>query len=188
MPLNRNIARLVFLVVALGAGLSAQAEKGDRSKPVNLDADKVVYDDAKKTSLFEGKVVLTQGSIRIQADKILVKQDKNGFSYATANGSPVSFKQKLEGSSEFIEGYGERLEFDSRSDTVQLFDKAFIKRGQDELRGNYISYNSRTEVFKVEGGSPTTASGTATAPSGRVHVIIQPKNVEADDAPAAPKQ
>jgi lipopolysaccharide export system protein LptA len=185
MPHNHKIATVFLLSIVMCGASVAYAEKADRSKPVNLDADKVVYDDAKKTSLFEGKVVLTQGSIRIQADKILVKQDKNGFSYATANGSPVSFKQKLEGSSDFIEGYGERLEFDSKSDTVQLFDRAFIKRGQDELRGNYISYNSRSEVFKVEGGSP---AASATTTPGRVHVIIQPKNIEPEDAPTTPKQ
>ncbi len=189
---NSTISAMIIVSIAAAccAATLAHAEKADRRKPVTLDADKVVFDDAKKISTFEGKVQLTQGTIRIQADRIEVKQDKNGFSFATAKGSPVSFKQKLEGSTEYIEGYGERLEFDSKSDTVQLFDNAFIKRGQDELRGNYISYNSRSEAFKVDGGTPANAPAGTTTKGGRVHIVITPKNIDPDDEPAtpAPKQ
>jgi lipopolysaccharide export system protein LptA len=183
MSCNHN--KILFLcILALSAG-QASAEKSDRNKPVDLSADKAEYDGLNKTGLYEGNVVLTQGSIRIQADKVVVKADKRGTTFATASGSPVSFRQKLDGSNDFIEGYGERLEFDTKSDTVQLIDRAFIKRGQDELRGNYISYNSRTEVFRVDGRNNNSSSAAPVA-GGRVHVIIQPKNTEADDAADAP--
>ncbi|MGB9151331.1 MAG: lipopolysaccharide transport periplasmic protein LptA [Burkholderiales bacterium] len=183
MPFNRN--RILLLVPLILMGGQAVAEKADRTKPVDLSADKAEYDGLNKTGLYEGNVLLTQGTIRIQADKVVVKSDKRGTTFATATGSPVSFRQKLDGSEDFIEGYGERLDFDTKSDTVQLIDRAFIKRGQDELRGNYISYNSRTEVFRVDGRSSSTGSAAPTG-SGRVHVIIQPKNSEPDDASAAP--
>jgi lipopolysaccharide export system protein LptA len=186
MPCNLKNIFLISLLALFA--VDASAEKADRSKPVDLSADKAEYDGLNKTGLYEGNVILTQGTIRIQAEKIVVKADKRGTTFATASGSPVSFRQKLDGSNDFIEGYGERLEFDTKSDTVQLIDRAFIKRGQDELRGNYISYNSRTEVFKVDGrnNNPNAAAPTT---GGRVHVIIQPKNTETDDADApAPKQ
>ncbi len=183
MPCNLKTI-FILSVLTLFAGHAA-AEKADRTKPVDLSADKAEYDGLNKTGLYEGNVVLTQGSIRIQADKVVVKADKRGTTFATASGSPVSFRQKLDGSSDFIEGYGERLEFDTKSDTVQLIDRAFIKRGQDELRGNYISYNSRTEVFRVDGRSNSSNAAAPTG-GGRVHVIIQPKNTEADDAADAP--
>ncbi|MFI4923287.1 MAG: LptA/OstA family protein, partial [Burkholderiales bacterium] len=41
----------------------ALAERADRGKPVNVEADKVNVDDANKVSVFEGNVVLTQGTI-----------------------------------------------------------------------------------------------------------------------------
>jgi lipopolysaccharide export system protein LptA len=187
MPRNLKI---VFLLAILSLFTTrAWAEKSDRSKPVDLSADKAEYDGLNKTGVYEGNVILMQGTIRIQAEKVVVRADKFGTTFATANGNPVSFKQKLDGSNEYIEGYAERLEFDTKSDTVQLLDNAFIKRGQDELRGNYISYNSRTEIFRVDGRSNNKITSTPAA-SGRVRVIIQPKNTEPDDAAAtpAPKQ
>jgi lipopolysaccharide export system protein LptA len=184
MPCNLNTFFLISLLALFTD--QAWAEKADRSKAVDLSADRAEYDGLNKTGIYEGNVILTQGTIRIQAEKVVVRADKFGTTFATASGNPVSFKQKLDGSNEYIEGYGERLEFDTKSDTVQLLDNAFIKRGQDELRGNYISYNSRSEVFRVDGRNSNKTATTPTA-TGRVHVIIQPKNTEPDDAPA-PKQ
>src|SRR5262249_45695119 len=86
-------------LIALLAGLSvtpALAEKSDRNKPVNIEADKLTIDDNKKESVFEGNVTLTQGSLMLKADRIVVKQDAQGFNYGFAYGKPAYFRQKRE--------------------------------------------------------------------------------------------
>jgi len=149
------------------------AERADREKPVNLEADRVDLDDAKKEAVFEGNVTLTQGTLTIKADKIIVKQDAEGFQYGIAYGSPAHFRQKREGFDDFIEGFSERLEYDGKADKVQMFANARIQRGRDEVRGDYISYNAITEFFQVIGGGKTAA--TPGNPQGRVRAVIQPK-------------
>jgi len=149
------------------------AERADREKPVNLESDRVDLDDSKKEAVFEGNVTLTQGTLLIKADKIIVKQDADGFQYGIAYGSPAHFRQKREGFDDFIEGFSERLEYDGKADKVQLFANARIQRGRDEVRGDYISYNSITEFFQVIGGGKTAA--TPGNPQGRVRAVIQPK-------------
>jgi lipopolysaccharide export system protein LptA len=149
------------------------ADRADREKPVNLESDRVDLDDSKKEAVFEGNVTLTQGTMMIKADKIIVKQDADGFQYGIAYGSPAHFRQKREGFDDFIEGFSERLEYDGKADKVQLFANARIQRGRDEVRGDYISYNSITEFFQVIGGGKTAA--TPGNPQGRVRAVIQPK-------------
>ncbi len=166
---------VVSLVVALLLTCSpvAVAERADRDKPVNLEADRVELDDLRKESLFVGNVTLTQGTLTIKADQITVKQDANGFQYGIAMGKPAQFRQKREGFDDYVEGFSERLEYDSKGDKVQLFTNARIQRGADEIRGDYISYNAVTEFFQVIGGGKSTATpGNA---QGRVRVILQPK-------------
>jgi lipopolysaccharide export system protein LptA len=51
-----------------------------------------------------------------------------------------------------------------------------MKRGQDEVRGNYISYDGNTEFFQVIGGG--TKAATANNPDGRVRAVMQPKPKE----------
>lgn len=162
---------LVCALVALAA--PALAEKTDREKPINLEADRVSIDDAKQTALFEGNVLLTQGTMQIRGDRMEVRQDKEGFKYGTTWGNLAYFRQKRDGYDEYIEGWAERIEYDGRAETMQMFNRAQMKRGQDEVRGSYISYDSRTEFFRVT-GSDEKAAG-AGKPEGRVRAVMQPK-------------
>ena len=174
----------VTLCVLAVLALPASAEKADRDKPVNLEADRVTIDDVKQIATFEGNVVLTQGTLQIRGDRMEVRQDKEGFKQGTTWGNPAAFRQKREGYDEYIEGWAERIEYDGRVETMQMFNRAQIKRGQDEVRGNYISYNASTEFFQVTGGG---AKGAAPGnPEGRVRAIMQPKGKEKPPPPGAP--
>ena len=64
----------------------AWAEKADRGKPMNIEADALRYDDVKQVSIFTGRVVLTKGSIQIRGDRLEVRQDPDGFQFGVATG------------------------------------------------------------------------------------------------------
>jgi len=171
-------------IVLVGAFLSpAWAERADREKPINLEADRVTIDDAKKVSVFEGNVVLTQGTLVIRADRMIVREDKQGFNQGTAFGNLAKFRQKRDGVDEYIEGEAERIEYDSQAERLQLFNRAQMKRGADEVRGSYISYDQPTEFFRVVGAAENAPTGSV---PGRVRAVIQPRNKEAKPEPAAP--
>jgi len=177
-PANNSLAAGV-LFVFLALPFAAYAELADRDKPVNLEADTMTVDDVKKVSVYQGNVVLTQGTLAIRADKLVVTESQEGFHHGTAHGNPATFRQKREGVDEYVEGYGQRIEYDSGKDVVELFTQARMKRNQDEVRGNYISYDGKTEFFKVIGGKEAV---TANNPRGRVRAVIQPKK-KAETAP-----
>jgi lipopolysaccharide export system protein LptA len=172
-PARRSIEAMRYgVILALCGALAAHAEKADRDKPINVEADKVTLDDLKKVSTFEGNVILIQGTLRIVGDRVVVRQDKDGGRYATAWGKPVTFRQKLDNSEDYVDGVADRIEYDGRVDKVELFNKAVLHRGQDELHGNYISYEAKTDFFLVNG----SAAGTSSTPAstGRVKAVIQP--------------
>lgn len=171
---------LLAACCALFFAAPGHAEKADREKPINLEADRVTVDDAKQVSLFEGNVVLTQGTLVIRGDRMEVRQDREGFRYGTTWGNLAYFRQKREGHDEFVEGWAERIEYDGRADKMQMFNRASMKRGEDEVRGSYISYDAATEFFQVIGGG--TKAATANNPEGRVRAVMQPKS---KDKPAA---
>ena len=124
---NQNIRRmktpfsnlLLVAALALGGGL-AHAEKADRNKPMNVEADSLRYDDIKQINIFSGRVVLTKGSITIRGARIEVRQDASGHQYGFVTAEPGSlafFRQKREGLDEYIEGEGEVIEYDGQADT-----------------------------------------------------------------------
>ncbi|TAJ80442.1 MAG: lipopolysaccharide transport periplasmic protein LptA [Gallionellaceae bacterium] len=166
--------------MALLAGMgAAHAEKADRNKPIHIESDRLSVDDAKHISTFEGKVELVQGTLRLSAEKLVVTDDAAGNKFCVATGHLASFRQKREETNEYVEGYGERIEYDTRGETVDFYVQARVRRDQNEVRGDHITYSTQTEIFRVSGRPDT----------GRVRATIQPKNSEpkAGKTGAAPK-
>jgi lipopolysaccharide export system protein LptA len=180
-------ARILTLLLTCGAfapGISL-AERADRDKPVNLEAARVTVDDIKRVHNFEGNVVLTQGTLVIRSAKLVVTQDAQGFQKGVATGGAdglARFRQKREGLDEWVDGEGERIEYDSRSEKAEFFRRAYVKSGMDDVRGDYIFYDGITEQYLVT-AAPGAKPGSE---QSRVKAIIQPKNKPATTAPATP--
>ncbi len=172
--------KLAYVTAAILTALSvpAFAEKADREKPMNLEADRISMDDIKKVQIFEGNVILTQGTLQIRTNKLVVTQDADGFQKGVATGGangPARFRQKREGRDDYIEGEGERIEHDARDEKTEFFVRAWVKSGLDEVKGHYVSYDALSEKYLVTnaGGETKSAAG---APQARVRAIIQPRS------------
>lgn len=173
-----SLMLLGFLLLGFSGRVSAEA--ADRDKPIDLEADSVKVDDSKQISTYSGNVILTQGTLVIRADKLIVREDQAGFQHSTSLGNPTTFKQKMEGKNEYMEGSAQRIEYDGRMDKVQLYTKAWVKRGADIVHGDYIMYDANAEYAEVLGGGSQAA--TPGTPTGRVRAIIQPKGKKASDS------
>jgi lipopolysaccharide export system protein LptA len=179
---------LALLVVPLLSG-PARAERADRDKPMNAEADALRYDDARQTSVFTGNVVITKGTIIIRGAQVEVRQDTQGGQYGLVTGStavPAFFRQKRDVPDEFIEGQAQRIEYDSRADTVRFIGNAVLRRYRgtqlnDETSGALIVYNGANDMFTVDGGA---AARTPTNPGGRVRAMITPVPKTETPAPA----
>lgn len=174
-----RFARALALGCLLAVCAPAAAERADRNKPVHLEADRVNIDDAKKVSVFEGNVVLTQGTLVIRGNRMVIREDKDGYYHGTTYGNPATFRQKREGMDEYIDGYAQRIVYDGKAERLEMFENAKLTRGGDEVLGSYISFDQPTEFFRVVGGGKKAA--TPGNPTGRVRAVIQPR---AKDEPA----
>ena len=164
-------ARAILLAVLLAAyAAGAAAERSDREKEIVVGADSLTADDANRTSTFEGNVIITQGTMRMTAAKVTVKEDAQRHKFYVASGAPVTFRQKRDKVDEFVEGFAERAEFDDRNDVLKLYSRARVKSNQNEITGDFISYDMRREVAEVSGAPP----GQQAPPNSRVKVIILP--------------
>ena len=178
-----NLPTVVPLSLALALALAApcaQAEKADKNKPMNVEADALRYDDLQQTSVFTGKVVVTKGTIVIRGGKLTVHQDPEGFQSGVVTAEPgkqAYFRQKREGVDEFIEGEAETIEYDGRADKVKFIGRAEMRRLRgstlaDETSGAVITYDNSNDQFTVDGGAP---SATPSNPGGRVRATLAPR-------------
>jgi len=173
-PRSIVYGRLIASVMLVAAPC-ALAEKADKEKPINFSAEQPAeVDFEKRIGTLKGNVVITQGTITIHADRIDFKQNADNSMSATAVGNPITFRQKKDDSDEYYEGYAQRAIYDGQKDLLELFDRALLKQGTDEIRSNYISYNSSTGLFRAEGRP--NAPGAAEGPGERVRGVFQPKS------------
>ena len=102
------------------------------------------------------------------------------------------FRQKREGVDEFIEGEAESIEYDGRSESVKFAKRAEMRRLRgatlfDQMNGNLITYNNRSEVFSVDGQDSPAGAAAGDGSGGRIRIMLTPapEASKADGQPAS---
>jgi len=186
-----NVIAAAF--VSLLALAPAHAERADSLKQAVINFDSLDVDEVTQTRILTGNVILTRGTLTLKSDRALVKETPEGYMSVTLTSGPgrvATFRQKRDGGPDlWMEGQGERIEYDERQEVVKLFSKAIVRqlengRLTNELDGAYIAYDSRREVATVR----NDASGESKVGGGRGTLIIAPRRAPAaaGSTPAAP--
>ena len=149
----------------------AAAERADREKEIVVGADRLTADDANRTSTFEGNVVVTQGTMRITAAQ---GHGEGGRASATSSTSPPA-RRSPSARSATRSTSGSRAWPSAPSSTTATTcssssTSARVKSNQNEITGDFISYDMKREVAEVSGAPP----GQPAPPNSRVKVIIMP--------------
>ena len=163
--------RIKFALLLALATPFAQAELADREQPLQIEADQVLLDQARQISTFTGHVKFDQGTLQLRGAKVVVSQDAQGYKQGTVTGDTASFRQKREGLNEYVEGYGQRIVYDTHTQILDLYGQARLKREGDFIRGEHINYNSQTEIFVVNDGGQVSS-----VPPKRVRAVLQPRS------------
>lgn len=187
----RSAALAASLLSLLLAAPASWGEKADRAKPMVVDADKPgTLDFQRQVVVFNGNVSISQGTLSLRAERIEVREAKDGQRTATAIGSPdkpAQYRQKRDVLNEWVEGSAERIEYDTRSDTLKFSGNASVRRLRgtepaDEITGNHIVWDNKADVFSVSGGVPSAAN-----PGGRIRAVLAPRvDPAASAAPSEP--
>jgi lipopolysaccharide export system protein LptA len=176
-----------LLTAALAAG-PALAEKADRLKPIVFTSEKEGrIDGVNQRTELTGNVVITRGSLLLRAEKVDMRETRDGYHQAYASGTtdkPVTFRQAQDKPGEAIDGVADQLEYDTRTETVRFIGNATVRRTRgatvaNEVSGAVILYDSRSEVFTLEAGNASPN------PSGRTRIVIMPP-VQPDEPASAP--
>ena len=199
MPVNitsnfralNSFAAFFFACALALVPAAASAEKADRDKPINIEADSLRHDELKQISVFSGRAVLIKGTMVLRGDRIEMRQDPDGYQHGVIFPEPKKrafFRQKREGLDEFVEGEALRIEYDGRAERVKLFEQAEIRRYRgttlnDQMFGKCIVYDSLSDLLTIDGQK---GAEKGKAPEGRVRATFAPRTQANDAAIASP--
>jgi lipopolysaccharide export system protein LptA len=148
---------------------------------MNIEADRLDHDDTQKMSVFQGKVLLTKGTMVMRGAKIEITEDADGYQSGVVlplPGQRVFYRQKREGLPEYMEGEADRIEYDGRRDQVTLIARAELRRLRgnvlsDEIHGQIIVYDNLKDQFSVDGAVRNGNNTNSSVP--RVRAVLAPK-------------
>lgn len=135
------------------ASSSAFALKGDVNQPINIVSDNQSLDMEKSVVTFTDNVVITQGSIIIKANKVVITRpaEKSGKKETVeAFGTPVTFHQQLDNGTP-VDGKANKVHYDLGSEFLTLTNNAELKQLDSKINGSVITYDVKKQQLKANG-------------------------------------
>lgn len=148
-------------------GLSA-----DRNQSITIMSDSAERDEQKGTTTYSGNVVMQQGSMRIDAEKVVIYNDKNKVTQIVASGAPARYQQKPSAKEGLVVAEANRLEYNIAQETLHLIDRAFLEQEGTSLSGNRIDYDVKRSVVKAGGDVQQNE---------RVRMVIPARSLKQDE-------
>ncbi|NOQ13202.1 MAG: lipopolysaccharide transport periplasmic protein LptA [Methyloprofundus sp.] len=142
------------------------ALESDTSQPISIESNSGVYDDKKGVSIYTGEVIIIQGSMRLDADKVVVYLDNREIQKMVATGTPMKFQQTPEAGKEDVHGHSLVAEYYPETEVLIMMQEAVIWQGGNSTASERIEYDRMSEVLKA---------GDGKSANKRIKVILQPK-------------
>lgn len=138
---------------ALGFSLmlctTAHALKSDQEQPINVESIEQSADLQANKLVFSGDVVATQGTIKVQADKIEVTRNNDGtLKSIIAYGSPTTFEQQQD-NGRYIRSRSSTLSYLPQETKIVLQGRAVIWQGESKMSGERIEYNITSQKMRA---------------------------------------
>lgn len=167
-----NLLALAGLLPTVAWGLTT-----DKDQPIYLEADRVKVDDNAGLATYRGHVKLTQGSLQLWGDTVVVHSTDGETEKIVVMGKPARFRQQPDGDKQLVRGEGKRLEYFAQEERLKVLDGARLWQGKDEFKSERIEMDTARDVV--------TAGATDKEP-GRIHMTIQPRHGNKPRASASP--
>ncbi|MDM8559536.1 lipopolysaccharide transport periplasmic protein LptA [Candidatus Parabeggiatoa sp. HSG14] len=130
----------------------------DREQPIQIEADTATIDNVKGIAIYEGSVIVTQGSIRINASRVTINyNEKQDIEKVIAKGKPARFKQRLD-RGEDIKAKASLMEYNAIKSILTLKKKAELRKekgGEDTYISSapHITYDTQDGIIRADQGN-----------------------------------
>lgn len=129
----------------------------DSQQELNLSSDTADLDLKRGVVVHKGNVKLTQGSLRIESDELVVHRRGDIIEQVIATGSPAVFEQQPEIDQPPIIAQGLRIEYNLQGqvETVAVIDHARVEQGDIVSRCDRIEFNLTNSTARMMGSCVT---------------------------------
>lgn len=164
---SRTFLALPLLALALLVPDATKARESDRDQAVNMSASGLETALAQDGETQLTDLVITQGTLRIEAVRGTVIRTRGEFSRIVLEGTPAMMQQENDDGVP-MKAQAQRIVYLPQQDVVSLTGQVAIDQGQDSFRGEAVTYDIGSGRMKADGGT------------GRIQMTIQPRKKSGD--------
>ncbi len=166
----RLVPSLALLTVAFVQPFS-HAGQDDFLQDLKVVAQKQFVDGKNKTSVFQNDVLITQGSLTIDADEVeVIATFGEGKEVIIARGAPAIYTQKLDDGSD-VKAQANEIRYERETRTITLTGGAELQQNSSMVTGDSIVFDIEKEQLIAEGSEEN---------DGRVTTIFRPDATNSD--------
>ncbi|WP_303901889.1 lipopolysaccharide transport periplasmic protein LptA [Thiohalomonas denitrificans] len=169
--MNRSAANLFWLLLVFAPSI-AWALSSDREQPIHIRAASVEINEKTGVSVYTGDVNVTQGSMELTAEELIVYHENGEVNRMEGEGKPATFRQQPDGAAHEVRGEALRIEYDADAEKAYLVGQGHVWRGNDEFLGERIVFDTVESIVHATSGD-----------DDRVRAVIQPRKDKENDSP-----
>ncbi len=148
---SRLAALLVFFALSLLFAVAAVALPDDRKQTISIESDSAERNEKTGQTIYSGNVIISQGSILIEADQITLHYQGSKISRIECTGTPASYQQQPQVQGPMLVARAEHIDYLLANDQIILKRNAVLSRNGTIIKGDSINYDIQNETWKAKG-------------------------------------
>lgn len=155
----------------------------DFQQPVHIEADREFLDLKNHLFQVQGQVIVTQGSLKIQADELFIEgfgQTPENDQRLIASGQPATYTQGVEVDI-FVTAHAKKITYDTLTRILVLEGEAEFIQQDNFLKAARITYDLEAQTIVAErsyGADGAAGIAGTENETQRVRVSLMPQNIE----------
>ena len=146
----------------------------DADEPIRINARNVEANEKTGTVVYSGKVVVEQGQLSLQADRVEIVTRQGKTDLVRATGKPAKLRQRPGEGTEEIQAEANRVDYHVARRVIDMSGNVSLRRGADTFTADVLHYDLVSKSLNAAGDEKR---------DGRVHAVIQPAKPDAATLP-----
>lgn len=162
--MHHKLLKFILLCVLFSGQCFAKST--DRNQPMDLAADNSDFELTDSgSSTIKGNVVISQGSLLINADTAVVVRVNGEITKITLSGNPARMQQTND-NGELMKASAKDIVYLTGTEQIALLGNVIVDQTRGSMRGESIHYDTKTGRLRAGG------DGT------RIQMRLEPKTIE----------
>ena len=140
------------LIIALAVSshcMILYALPDDRKAPIKIISDRAEQNEKEGTATYQGSVVVRQGSIIINADKVTIITDVKEGDKIICKGTPARYQQALNAEDGLVLASAKTIQYYLKNERIGLIQDASLEQNGTTITGDRIDYDLNAEIVKA---------------------------------------